>query len=74
MPAQPISGNDLARFSGPDQAAAADAALRADGILVRRVTSYGLPAALRITVGDENGCRRVVACLSRFVDAQRAAE
>ncbi len=61
----------LARFADPTQAQAADAALREAGILVRRVAGYGLPAALRITVGDETGCRRVVDCLSDFMASQR---
>ncbi|MBU3029239.1 histidinol-phosphate transaminase [Paracoccus marinaquae] len=64
----------LARFAGPDEAEAADAALREDGILVRRVAGYGLPAALRITVGDEDGCARVIDCLGRFMAARRAPE
>lgn len=60
----------LARFDDPDMAAAADAALRADGILVRRVGGYGLPAALRITVGDQDGVTRVLASLGRFMDGR----
>lgn len=64
----------LARFASPGEAGAADAALRADGILVRRVGGYGLPAALRITVGDEAGTGRVIDCLGRFMAGQRAAE
>ncbi|WP_108502814.1 histidinol-phosphate transaminase [Paracoccus indicus] len=61
----------LARFDSAETAAAADAALRDDGILVRRVGGYGLPAALRITVGDEDGCRRVIATLGSFMAARR---
>lgn len=61
----------LARFSSPDEAAAADTALRDSGIIVRRVASYSLPEALRITVGDEAGCRRVIDCLSNFMAGQR---
>ena len=53
----------LARFASPEAAQAADAALRADGIIVRYVASYKLPEALRITVGDEASCRRVIAAL-----------
>lgn len=49
----------LARFASEDAAAACDAALRADGILVRRVGGYGFAQGLRITVGDESACRRV---------------
>lgn len=64
----------LARFASPEEAGAADAALRDAGIIVRRVTGYGFPAALRITVGDEAGCRRVVACLSDFMHNQRSGK
>lgn len=56
----------LARFGDADEAAGADAALRAEGIIVRRVAGYGLPEGLRITVGDEAACRRVVAALAAF--------
>ncbi|MFV0385387.1 histidinol-phosphate transaminase [Paracoccus sp. (in: a-proteobacteria)] len=64
----------LVRFDSPDTAAAADAALRLDGILVRRVAGYGLPEALRITVGDEAGCRRIVDSLGRFMASRRGRE
>ncbi|WP_234853298.1 histidinol-phosphate transaminase [Paracoccus everestensis] len=63
----------LARFADPAQAEAADAALRDDGILVRRVAGYGLPAALRITVGDEDGVTRVLDSLGRFMADRRGA-
>lgn len=61
----------LARFADPAEAEAADMALRSDGILVRRVTGYRLPAALRITVGDEEGTSRVIDCLGRFMTGRR---
>ncbi|MFN3273098.1 MAG: histidinol-phosphate transaminase [Paracoccus sp. (in: a-proteobacteria)] len=63
----------LARFDSPATAEAADAALREDGILVRRVAGYGLPEALRITVGDEAGVTRVLDSLGRFMAARGAA-
>ena len=63
----------LARFADPSEAEAADAALRDEGILVRRVASYGLPAALRITIGDEDGVARVIDCLGRFMADRRGA-
>lgn len=53
----------LARFASPDAARAADAALRAAGILVRGVAGYHLPECLRITVGTHDDCRRVIATL-----------
>ena len=48
-------------------AAEADAYLTARGIIVRRVSAYGLPHALRITVGSEEANRAVVAALTGFV-------
>jgi len=56
----------LARFASEDEAAACDAALRADGIIVRRVGGYGFPQGLRITVGDEAACRRVAHAVAQF--------
>ncbi|MDM7459735.1 MAG: histidinol-phosphate transaminase [Paracoccus sp. (in: a-proteobacteria)] len=57
----------LARFDAPATAEAADAALRAEGILVRCVAGYGLPHALRITIGDEMAMTRVLDVLGRFM-------
>jgi histidinol-phosphate aminotransferase len=56
----------LARFADQDEAEACDAYLRSEGILVRRVAGYGLPHCLRITVGDESGCRRVAHAIGQF--------
>lgn len=56
----------LARFDSPAQAEACDAALKADGIIVRRVAGYQLPDCLRITIGDEAACRRIVDVIARF--------
>ena len=46
----------LADFGAPARADAADAHLRQNGLIVRRVGGYGLPHCLRITVGlaEEN--------------------
>ncbi|MCB1389184.1 MAG: histidinol-phosphate transaminase [Rhodobacteraceae bacterium] len=56
----------LARFDSPAEADAADVALKEDGILVRKVAGYGLPHCLRITVGDEVACRRILGVLAAF--------
>ena len=56
----------LARFSDAAEAAACEAHLRSDGILVRKVGGYGLPNALRITVGSAADNTRVIASLTRF--------
>jgi len=61
VPADPSQANFvLARFRDEAEAMACDAHLRSEGIIVRRVGSYHLPECLRITVGDEASCRRVV--------------
>lgn len=60
----------LPRFASPSVAEACEAHLRAQGILVRKVGGYNLPDALRITVGDEPSCRRVIAAIAEFLEAQ----
>ncbi|NTT88158.1 histidinol-phosphate transaminase [Tabrizicola fusiformis] len=56
----------LARFASPEDAEACDAFLQAQGLIVRRVSSYKLPHCLRITVGDEASCRRVAHAIGQF--------
>lgn len=56
----------LARFSSEAEADSCEMALREDGILVRKTKGYKLPECLRITVGTEADCRRVVASIARF--------
>jgi histidinol-phosphate aminotransferase len=55
----------------PDSAAKsaekADAYLTSKGYILRRVTGYGFPNALRLTVGSEEANRGVVAALSEFL-------
>ncbi|MEP2784054.1 MAG: histidinol-phosphate transaminase [Pseudoruegeria sp.] len=58
----------LARFHDKAEAAACDQFLKTRGLIVRGVGSYGLPNCLRITVGDESSCRRVVAAVRAFQD------
>ena len=56
----------LARFASQDEAEACDEYLKSQGLIVRRVTGYGLPNCLRITVGDEPSCRRVAHAVGQF--------
>ena len=63
----------LARFADEATAAACDEALKAEGLIVRRVGGYGLPNCLRITIGDEPSCRRVAHVIGRFM-AERGRE
>ncbi len=48
-------------------AAEADKVLTARGLILRQVGSYGLPGALRMSVGDEEANRLVVAALAEFM-------
>lgn len=58
----------LIRFPGKTggDATAADAHLRADGIIVRRMGGYGLPDWLRVSIGAEDEMRAFVDSLARF--------
>ena len=53
-------------------AKSADSFLSARGLVLRAVGSYGLPGALRMTVGDEEANRRVVAALKDFLGGRHA--
>jgi histidinol-phosphate aminotransferase len=55
------------------RAADADAHLQQDGIVVRRMEAYGLPNALRITIGSEEANRAVAASMKSFLARRRAA-
>lgn len=56
----------LARFASPAEAEAANAALLAQGIIVRQVAGYGFPEGLRITVGDAGQTGRVIDALTQW--------
>lgn len=59
----------LARFTSQAEAEACDTYLQSQGLIVRRVAGYKLPTCLRITVGDESACRRVVHAIRQFKEA-----
>ncbi|ONG55853.1 histidinol-phosphate transaminase [Pseudoroseomonas deserti] len=50
----------LVDFGTADGAKAADARLKAKGLIVRGMTGYGLPQALRITIGNAEECQLVI--------------
>ncbi len=52
---------------GARSAVAADEFLKKRGIIMRRVAGYGLPNALRMTIGTESDNHAVVAALSDFM-------
>jgi len=53
---------------GKKSAQEADAFLSAKGLILRGVANYGLPDALRLTVGTEDANRRVVGALREFME------
>lgn len=59
----------LVHFSGDHgkTAAAADAFLSERNVVVRRMDAYGLPQALRLSIGDEAGCMALIAGLTAFM-------
>lgn len=59
----------LVHFPRTDKhnAHAADRFLQEHGFVVRRMDAYGLPAALRITIGTEEANRGLVSCLRDFL-------
>jgi histidinol-phosphate aminotransferase len=54
-----------------DKANAADAFLRASGIIVRKVGGYGLPHCLRVTIGTAEECGLVVDAFGEFMRQTR---
>ncbi len=63
----PSVGNFLLiHFNTAEQAKAADDFLSSHGLILRAVSSYGLPAALRLSVGTEEANHAVVASLKEF--------
>ncbi len=57
----------LVRFDNAAQADGCNEHLRSQGLIVRKVANYGLPEALRITIGDEPACRRVAHAIGQFL-------
>jgi histidinol-phosphate/aromatic aminotransferase/cobyric acid decarboxylase-like protein len=57
----------LLAFPSAQRAAAADAALRADGIAMRGMGGYALPHCLRATIADERAMDRAAPSLERFM-------
>ena len=55
--------------NGAFTAPKADEFLLSEGMIVRRMEAYGLPQALRMTVGTEEENERLVALLTRFREA-----
>lgn len=54
----------LCDFGSAEGARAADAKLKARGIIVRAMGGYGLPQALRVTIGTAEECQMVIDALT----------
>ena len=64
----PSEGNFLlADFGSPEKAKAADAALKARGLIMRAMGGYGLPACLRISIGTGEECQMVADAIAAFM-------
>ncbi len=66
----PSAGNFVLVHFPQDEtknAAEADAFLIANNVVVRRMDAYGLPGALRVSVGDEAGCTAFIDALRSFM-------
>ena len=56
----------LPRFADEKQADAVNDTLEKDGLIVRQVKGYNLHNCLRITIGKEADCFRIIASLKKF--------
>jgi histidinol-phosphate aminotransferase len=56
----------LVHFDGEAKARAVDAHLRSRGLIVRAVAGYGLPAALRISIGVESENTSLISAMREF--------
>ena len=61
----------LPRFKNKSQAELCDKYLQSKGFIVRRVDGYNLPEALRITVGDQRTCEKIVNVIEEFLAGQK---
>src|SRR6202008_100070 len=68
----PSEGNFvLVDLTTAEAANAADAFLRSNGIIVRKVGGYGLPHCLRVTVGTAEECGLVIDAFEEFMRQTR---
>ncbi len=67
----PSVGNFLLLHFAAGSAHAADDFLSDNGVILRRMDAYGLPDALRLTVGSQEANHRVVEVLTEFLESQK---
>ncbi len=66
----PSVGNFLLLHFASGKARTADEFLNANGVVLRAMDAYGLPDALRLTIGSEQANKRVIELLGKFMDSQ----
>ena len=64
----------LVEFDSDKQASAAEVFLSRRGVILRGLTAYGLPHALRLSIGTEAGNRAALAALTDFIAETDVAE
>jgi len=68
----PSVGNFLLLHFAPGKAHAADAFLCNNGVILRQMDAYGLPDALRLTIGSKQANLRVIEVLGDFLKDQNS--
>lgn len=63
----------LLRFRSAETARAADAALRARGVVMRGMGGYGLPECLRATIGSDGDMARAAEALAQTLQSENAS-
>ena len=58
----------LLRFDSEEQANTIDLFLREKGFILRKVSSYGLPSCLRLSIGDKQVCDNLYLTLAEYFD------
>ena len=65
----PSVGNFLLLHFAEGQAKAADKFLNDNGVVLRAMGAYGLPDALRLTIGSQEANERVIEVLTQFIES-----
>ncbi len=65
----PSVGNFLLLHFASGKAHAADDFLSANGVVLRTLDAYGLPDALRLTIGSDQANHRVIELLTKFMES-----
>jgi len=67
---QSVANFVMVQFKDSDTAEACDLYLRTQGIIVRRINSYNLPQALRISIGTDSEMEAMLSAIKDFMKSQ----